>query len=219
MVLVPFESEDSVPKAPVSVGDFSLMDRDMDEILKNKTLSEDDKWIKYNQILQRYMSKLQRTKRDISEAFQYSDDEDDESVLSKISKPDNTPQPPNMNELLDRVHQTKAQRKRSEKLYHLLSKCSNISWNTQGETKIGTKKAGNIEELIYQCMTSNPRSNIDGWNGFTEFLKSVNIPISYVNNIELKNFLRDDKSSAVNSSKKNTKTRTPDAPKKWIAFS
>jgi hypothetical protein len=224
MVLVPFESynaEDQTPKAPAPVGDFSLMDEEMNSILKNKHLNEDDKWIKYNQILQRYMTKLQRGKRDISVALQDSDDdsENDEEISSlKIADTVATPQKPDMVDLLNRVRQTRAQRTRAERMYNLLDKCSNIKWNTVGETIIGNKNVGNIGELIQNCLVKNPKVPLEGWKGFTGFLKSVNVPISYVTNVELKDLLRGEKTKTGVSSRLKAKRARTNAVQNWVPY-
>jgi len=219
MVLVPFDSynaDNELPKAPAPIGDFSLMDTEMNAILKDKNLSEDDKLVKYNQVLQRYMTKLQRAKRPM--VFENSDDEseNDEEPL-KNAPP--SPQPPNMESLLDRVRQSQAQRNRSEKLYQVLEKCSNIKWDAQGETKIGKKNVGNIGELIQNCMVKKPKTALEGWDTFSVFLKNVNIPVSYITNQDVKDLLRSAKPKPKVSSSLKAKTGRGYAKQKWVPYS
>jgi len=221
MVLVPFDSynaESELPKAPAPIGDFSLMDTEMNAILKDKNSSEDDKIVKYNQVLQRYMTKLQRAKRDISVVFENSDEEsDNEEDPLKNAPP--APQPPNMESLLDRVRQSQAQRNRSEKLYQVLEKCSNIKWDVQGETKIGKKSVGNIAELIQHCMVKKPKTVLEGWKSFSVFLKNVNIPVSYITNQQVKDLLRSAKTKPKVSSSLKAKTGRGYAKQKWVPYS
>jgi hypothetical protein len=222
MVLVPFDSynaENELPKAPAPIGDFSLMDTEMNAILKHKNLSEDDKIAKYNQVLQRYMSKLQRAKRDISVVFENSDEESENEEDDPLKNAPPAPQAPSMDSLLDRVRQSQVQRTRSEKLYQVLEKCSNIKWDVKGETKIRNKYVGNIGELIQHCMLKKPKTVLDGWDSFSVFLKNVNIPVSYVTNQQVKELLRTANPTPKVSSSLKAKTGRGYAKQKWVPYS
>jgi hypothetical protein len=230
MVLVPFDNfnaHQDIPKAPAPVGDYSLMDEEMNKILKNKTVPEDLKWAKYDQVLQRYLAKLNRTKRDIAVTLQDSDDDSDNADVPSPQLPPSPLQrrsaPPgskeaDMDELLDQIR-TSAQRKKAEKLYILLRKCSKIKWNAEGQTKIGKKPIGNIVDLIQHSMIARPRGKLAGWKEFTDFITSVNIPVSFVTNNELKMHLRRGDDKKINSKSPSTTLETRNDKNAWLNYS
>jgi hypothetical protein len=80
MILVPQELAKALhgdlPQAPAPVGSYSAMDSEMSAILKTKTDDDYTKWQQYNNVLQRYMAKMERTKNSLSITIE-SDDEAD----------------------------------------------------------------------------------------------------------------------------------------------
>lgn len=67
MILVPQEMaralNGDLPQPPAPVGSYSAMDTEMNEILKNKNADDLTKWKQYSNVLQRYMAKVERTKK------------------------------------------------------------------------------------------------------------------------------------------------------------
>jgi hypothetical protein len=223
MVLVPFESyanEQEIPKAPAPVGDFSLMDKEMESILKDKKLNDSDKWAKYEHVLQRYMIKLQRSKRNIAATVESSEESDDDDSTLVAPQFNGTLPPgnavPDMDQLLS-TDGTKAQKLKCEKLYNLLSKCSNITWDKKGMTTIGTRPVGKIGDLLQHCMVGKPKALHSGWGAFSEFLKSIKVPITYVNNLELKDILRGKNAAPEFSG--SLKNQSKKQSQKWVPYS
>jgi hypothetical protein len=79
MILVPQELaralNGDLPKAPAPVGSYSAMDEEMSNILKSKNIDDLTKWKQYNNVLQRYMAKVERTKNALT--INIDDDDDD----------------------------------------------------------------------------------------------------------------------------------------------
>lgn len=97
MILVPQELaralNGDLPKAPAPVGSYSAMDEEMSNILKSKNIDDFTKWKRYNNVLQRYMAKIERTKHSLTVNI---DDDDDDGVDADggVQRQQSAPQPP-----------------------------------------------------------------------------------------------------------------------------
>jgi hypothetical protein len=184
MMLVPHETieqvQSSLPSAPAPVGSYSKMDSDMEKILNDKKMSEFDKWVQYDSVLQRYMSKLSRQRKDVQILF----DEDDDEIL-----PVQTPIKveahtfhPNFSSDIKNV--------KSGLLYNILKKAANVELPSDGSLMINGNIVGKINELISATQLPKLESLPEGWKQFSLLLKNLALPPSYVSNKELVKYLK-----------------------------
>jgi hypothetical protein len=100
MILVPQELaralNGDLPKAPAPVGSYSAMDEEMSNILKSKNIDDFTKWKRYNNVLQRYMAKVERTKHSLTVNIDDDDDvgDPDGGVQQQQQQQPPTPQAP-----------------------------------------------------------------------------------------------------------------------------
>ena len=183
MILVPHESvaqlQSDLPKPPAPVGSFSKMDADMEKILADKHLNEFDKYMQYESVLQRYMSKLSRQKKDVSVFL----NAEEEETPPKVAHP---PPPP----LKEEKYKFEAKNIKGPMLFSVLSKTAGVDISADGDLKLKGKVLGNVDNLIDGALR-NKKGKPEGWTEFTKILKNINIPLSFVNNIELKNYIKD----------------------------
>jgi len=194
MVLVPHENADQmnvdIPQAPAPVASFSEMDKEMEKILKDSKIGDYEKWIRYEQVLQKYINQLNKNKRDLKMACrEQSEDEQDEDDVE--SKADNNEQQkiPKANDLLVGFR-SKTQEGKAKVLYGILDKCRDIKWDADGTTTINGAKVGNLTNLIRQSVTAKPKNSPEGWLEFKEILKKIKLPVEFINNSELKAYLK-----------------------------
>jgi hypothetical protein len=98
MILVPQELAKALngdlPQAPAPAGSYSAMDAEMRDILKSKNSDDFTKWKQYNNVLQRYMAKIERTKHSLTvniEDDDHDDDDDDDGGAQQPPPPPPTP--------------------------------------------------------------------------------------------------------------------------------
>jgi len=188
MILVPHESvaqlQSELPKPPAPVGSFSKMDADMEKILADKNLHEFDKYMQYESVLQRYMSKLSRHKKDVAVYL----DAEEEEAPPKIAQPPPPPPPPPP--LKEEKYKFEAKNIKAPMLFSVLSKTADVDISANGDLKLRGKVLGNVDNLIDSALR-NKKGKPEGWTEFTTILKNINLPLSFVNNIELKNYIKD----------------------------
>jgi hypothetical protein len=181
MILVPHESvaqlQSELPKPPAPVGSFSKMDTDMERILADKHLNEFDKYMQYESVLQRYMSKLSRQKKDVAVFL----DAEEEETPPKIAPP--TP-------VKEEKYTYDSKNIKGPLLFAVLSKTAGVDISADGDLKLKGKVLGNVDSLIDGALR-NKQYKPEGWDDFSKILKNINLPLSFVNNIELKNYIKD----------------------------
>jgi hypothetical protein len=175
MVLVPHESVEQVqkdiPQAPAPVGSYSKMDIDMKNILADKNLSEFEKYAQYEDVLHRYMSILNRQKKDV--AIYLQDDEPDEDL--KQEKPLQTRQ-----EFTD---------VKSNVLIGLIERAADTLIK-DGTLMVKGEEYGPVADLVNGAMKNKIKVKPEGWDKFSSFLKNLNIPASFVGNKDLKQYIK-----------------------------
>jgi hypothetical protein len=175
MVLVPHESVEQVqkdiPQAPAPVGSYSKMDIDMKNILADKNLSEFEKYAQYEDVLHRYMSILNRQKKDV--AIYLQDDEPDEDL--KQEKPLQTRQ-----EFTD---------VKSNVLIGLIERAADTLIK-DGTLMVKGEEYGPVADLVNGAMKNKIKVKPEGWDKFSSFLKNLNIPVSFVGNKDLKQYIK-----------------------------
>jgi hypothetical protein len=198
MMLVPHETLEQVqteyPSAPMPAGSYSKMDADMVKILNDKSLSDFDKWTQYDSVLQRYMSKLSRQKRDVLLTIK-EDEEDmqpvkqqskqqlkDENIQGVDKKADNH------NFVADFASNIK--NVKALLLYNILKKSAQVLISPDGQLFIESNNVGTVADLITATQKPKLETKPEGWGVFCTYLKNINLPSSYVANNDLKRYLK-----------------------------
>jgi hypothetical protein len=175
MVLVPHESieqvQKDIPQPPAPVGSYSKMDIEMKNILADKNLCEFEKYAKYEDVLHRYMSILNRQKKDV--AIYLQDDEPDEDL--KEEKPLQTRQ-----EFTD---------VKSNVLFGLIERAADTLIK-DGTLMVKGEEYGPVADLVNGAMSNKIKVKPEGWDKFSAFLSKLNIPASFVGNKDLKQYIK-----------------------------
>lgn len=222
MLLVPQESAEilpsEVPAGPAPVGSFSKMDQEMSNILKNSKLNDRDKLTLYEQVLQRYMNRLNKIKTSDKIIRRESAEEDIEEISDEDT---DNPSSEGLLSKLAKSLKSNAQRAKAQVLFSLLKRSEEISWNESGELTINNVKKGNVEEILNYCMRQTPKGKSpDGYAEFKVLLKKLKVPSIYVNNFSLKNYLKKQKTSPkprIKTPKLLKRTPTPPKPNTRLA--
>jgi hypothetical protein len=189
MVLVPHETveqlQTNVPKPPVPVGSYNKMDNDMEKILKDKQLSEFDKWVQYDSVLQRYLSKLGRQKKDVMLTINEENDADEEYLpISPPVKVEVKREP------FDANLESHSKNLKALLLYNILRKSADVQVPEDGSFMLNGERIGLLKDLIAASMTSRIKDVPQGWEKFCAYLKKLNLPVSYVGNKELSQYIK-----------------------------
>jgi hypothetical protein len=225
MVLIPQDAikqlKEDVPKAPAHVGSFSKMDSDMESILRDSTLGDFDKWVQYDMVLQRYMSKLNRQNRDLK--FHIIDEFENDHLEPVHKKPDEVENvkikveeaPLKLEDYSQKFepdYGSTAKNVKALMLYNILKKSANVEISDDGNLSVYGQHIGSIKSLIDSSVAYSVPIKPTGWSDFQAFLKKIGLPVGYVNNKELKNYLKTSASFAVRS------TRKSKVPLKWSPY-
>lgn len=179
------EVNDPIPEAPASSSSYARMDNEMSEILQNTKLSEFDKWILYQQVLERYLRKLQshkNSKTAVARAQAFFNKETEGSQKNK-----------NNFDSLDALKEFTigSAAIKSRLFYGILEKSSCISWDATGRVSImGTPSGASIKDYIEASMKRSIKTKPQGWDLFVAALRSLKIPSGYVNNLQLQDVLK-----------------------------
>jgi len=190
MILVPHESVEQIksetPQAPMPVGSYGKMDLEMEQILGDKNISEFDKWILYDQVLQRYMSKLGRQRKDVSLVINDDIEASDEvPILETPVKVEVVKE-----SKFEPAFNTDNKNIKALMLYNILKKSAGVEMPEDGTIIINDKNLGSLYSLIDATMKNKITSLPKGWAEYQQFLKHINMPLSYVNNTELKKYIK-----------------------------
>ncbi|XP_024944980.1 uncharacterized protein LOC112494978 [Cephus cinctus] len=163
----------------------------MDEILRSK-LQADEKWKRYNQILQRYLFFAKDSRKTI--ALPIVDNAESPAPIVPTITSNEEEQEPLKDDLVANVIESVPQkfRRKAELLTkHLLSR-SLVSWKPSGKVFIdGTEVPGaNIIDLVNDAMRSRKNSNPVGWEQFVEVCHKGNIPHEFIGNSKILNYIR-----------------------------
>jgi hypothetical protein len=175
------QAEQPLPESPASSSSYTRMDNEMRDILHNPKLSEFDKCVLYQQVLGRYLRKLdihkrakhsRRKSKELSEPLEQNDGETgikDRTALEALK------------ELTVGSAAIKARL-----LYAILEKAACLEWDASGSVIImGTPTGSTVKDYIEASMKRRPKATPPGWNLYVTALKSLKIPPSYVNNHQL----------------------------------
>jgi hypothetical protein len=184
------EGDKTLPEPPAPSSSYNRMDTEMRDILQNSKLSEFDKWVLYQEVLQRYLKKLEihkkaRVERRLIKARQQQRDIEPNSVEVKKNESSS------VTDALKELGAGAGDVMRARLLVGLLEKSSCFEWDAAGRVTImGTPTGASVKEYIEASMKRRPTTTPAGWNLYVTALKSLNIPPVYVANNALQEALR-----------------------------
>lgn len=147
------------------------LDTEMTTLLDNEDLGEKEKWVRYQQMLQRYLKvkeqERQPLKVTMEEESKHGADMPGLSLQREII------------EAIPKMYKNKA-----KMLLNRLESSKNVSWDERGEVTIkGNIVLGsNIIDLVSDVVRPRKTSNPFGWQQFLTFLKELNIPREFITN-------------------------------------
>jgi hypothetical protein len=179
------EAEQPLPESPAPSSSYTRMDKEMRDILLNEKLSEFDKCVLYQQVLGRYLRKLDTHKK--AKHSRRKDNEFSEALEQNASETkykDSTAL-----EALKELTVGSAAIK-ARLLYGILEKAACLEWDSAGRVTImGTPTGASVKDYVEASMKRRPPTTPLGWNLYVTALKSLKIPPSYVNNYQLQEAL------------------------------
>lgn len=212
MILIEPEAIERLKKdnANTTVNNLSQLDEEMSKVLKTK-LDDREKWSLYQQTLQRYLYFIAKDRKPIEIPlvnFGESGNYIKEDVTTKKTadikeEPMKTHERP-INENIPHKsndYYTKSQllqlipktyKIKGELLIDILLKNKNkINWNDDGTIFIDNKKVykSNIVDLINDVVRPLKNSSPHGWVEFSQVLKDLKVPLSYIGNPKRATFI------------------------------
>lgn len=169
MILVPQDFFNKVNQSHVPKPSINL-DHEMDALLNNNNhMDEKEKWIKYQQALQRYLHFKEQDRQPLK-------------VTLENSTSESSHKPELHQEIISAV--PKLFKKKAEMLLNRLNTSNDIHWNSVGEVSIkGENLVGsNITDLVSDIVRARKTSNPVGWQKFTDLVKELNIPREFIGN-------------------------------------
>lgn len=187
LVLVEPETFDRISqRVDVRPNTLSLLDQEMKSVLNNKNISDYEKWLLYNQTLQRYLNIVQDTRKPFSfpiiEEPKGDNGKGDSVVDSSVVNYDQ--------EILDSVPKTF--RDKAALLLQKLKRSNLIRWDENGVVSINETRINNsnITDLINDAI--RPRKNGSdpiGWQRFVKALGDTHIPFELIGNLKRREYL------------------------------
>lgn len=148
----------------------SNLDTEMGSLLDNESLGEKEKWVRYQQMLQRYLKLKEQERQPLK-------------VTMEESKQETVQQPAGLHhEIIEAI--PKMFKKKAQMLLRRLESSNDVSWDERGVVTIkGNVILGsNIIDLVSDVVRPRKTSNPLGWTQFTSFLKEINIPKEFISN-------------------------------------
>lgn len=169
MLLIPQEAYQRFDNEPLN-----KLDKEMSLILQDTTLSDIDKWTKYNAVLQQFLHISQENRKPVQLPITESEPI---KVQEKVVLPDT------LEDVLISTVPLQFKRK-AEQLYSLLKKSSDLEWTNDGALKIKGNliRGANLVDLVNDVLRSRKKVNPEGWRDFALALRDLNVPQEFVGN-------------------------------------
>lgn len=182
MILVPeeqAESNNSIPQPAAPVNSFYTIDKDIENILFQKNISDHDKYMMYSDVVNKYLLKFNAARENLKSKKEHSEEDE----IFGVEK--------NENEM---EWQASIEDKQNFTIVkNLLQQSSDVTWDRNGSTFVfGEEINANINELIKNLFEDNKKP--PGWGIFEEAVKKLNIPPEYLPSKKRKLETNDDKS-------------------------
>lgn len=184
MLLIPQEVYQRLNNEPLN-----KLDKAMSYILKDTTMSDADKWTKYNAVLQQFLYIAQENRQPLQLPFE----EQEPTPLQKKVK---DAVPDRLEDVLLSTIPEQFKRK-AEKLYSLLKSSEHLEWTNDGAVKIKGNliNGANLVDLVNDVLRSRKNINPEGWKDFALALRDSNIPQEFVGNKARLQYMRSQKGS------------------------
>lgn len=158
---------------------ISRLDVELSNILRSNKFTDDrEKWKRYLQVLQRYMYRMDASRRDVVEPAATRLDNADESPLRLGDA-----------HILNSVPAMFKRKARSlvEYLQNSEALARNITWDKQGAVSIGgvPVHGGNIIDLVNDAVRSRKTFRATGRSQFIDALRAASVPREFIGNDEL----------------------------------
>lgn len=156
----------------------------MNNVLNSK-IADNDKWLEYNQVLQRYLHFIGKNRQplnirlhDISSSTPSAKTFTEEKVVKSEVKHERLPE----DEILSTVPQK--YRKKADNFIRLLNKSGDLAWDTKGVVSIKGEiiPQSNIVDLLNDALRARKTSNPHGWEQFAGVIKEINVPHELIGN-------------------------------------
>ena len=151
---------------------MNALDKEMWHIINQKGENDYDKWLEYDQVMRKYMSKYKKLKEPVHIPV------DTESLQSALEKPDVA------STILQSFSSGHPYRKKADVLYNILKNSSAITWDDAGRVSINGSliPGSNLTDLFNDVIRQRQSSSPVGWEAFVSLLASLNIPKEYIGN-------------------------------------
>jgi hypothetical protein len=175
MVLVPHETFDRIHN---DRHDITKLDKLMLKVLNDTSLTDNEKWTQYNQVLQSYLFKSEQLRKPlklpISEQIETSKKKDNLKHVILSSVPNKY-------------------KEKARQLYTFLREEPTVEWSQQGLVKIigHELKSSSIVDLVNDLLRHRKNSNPNGWQHFALSLGKLNVPMEYIGNTTRIKYIRD----------------------------
>lgn len=165
MVLVPhdFVSKMSHQRQEPS-GDLDI---EMKRLMDTSQLDDRNKWMQYQQVLQRYLRLKDQERQPLKLTMEESRGDTNSTLMDEI------------------VESVPAMFKRKARLLlQRLVDSEDITWDRRGEVTIKGKTitGSNITDLVGDVVRARKTTNPLGWQEFALLLKSMNVPYEFIGN-------------------------------------
>lgn len=146
------------------------LDTEMGAILDNSELGEKEKWVRYQQMLQRYLKLKDQERQPLKVTMEESKQEASQPAVGLHQ------------EIIESI--PKMFKKKAQMLLHRLESSNDISWDGRGVVSIkgNTIIGSNIIDLVSDVVRPRKTTDPVGWPQFSTFLKEINIPKEFISN-------------------------------------
>lgn len=203
---------------------ISSLDQEMERILTLKHLTDDEKWLKYKQVLARFLHFTNESRNPIaipivsvnSNVKENKDIQNELTGKQNISEEEEEAQVKDFIKIQTLKSVPKKSQNITELLYDTLNNSDIIKWNVLGSVSVHGEKlfGSSIIDLISDVVRNRRDSSPPGWETFAGVLAELNIPQEYILNVKRREFIQQLHSKAstpitpkIHSAKKNKTNR------------
>jgi len=174
---------DELPQPSAPAGSLNAMDIEMKSILDEQGSTDQDKWLKYRQVLLKFMTKLREKNAQAVDII-------DMEPISESEQLENSGPAVRERALYDldtynsdvlATFRTDRLKKKARVLMSLLRRNQDISWDGRGAVTIGgSPNPTPLHALVSAAVSSSKRNKPRGWAGFHGLLVRMGVPADYI---------------------------------------
>jgi hypothetical protein len=174
---------DELPQPSAPAGSLNAMDIEMKSILDEQGSTDHDKWLKYRQVLLKFMTKLREKNIqaadiiDMEPAVESEQLENSGPAVRERARYDLE----TYNSDVLATFRTERLKKKARVLMSLLRRNQDISWDGRGAVTIGGSPNPSPLHALVSAAVSNAKTNKPrGWAGFHGLLQRMRVPADYI---------------------------------------